>query len=168
MEIKIEKALPEDAEKILEYLKIVGGETDNLTFGAEGLSISIEEERDYIASLLDSTSSVMYVAKRANEIVGNASFSSMNRERLKHRGEMAVSVKRAEWNKGIGSMLIDYIIDFAKNIAHTEIISLEVRSDNARAIKLYEKYGFEKIGSFRGFFKINDEYVEFDLMNLYL
>ena len=114
MEIKIEKALPEDAENILEYLKIVGGETDNLTFGAEGMPISIEEERDYIASLLDSTSSVMCVAKRGNEIVGNASFSGMNRERLKHRGELAVSVKRAEWSKGIGSMLIDYIIDFAK------------------------------------------------------
>lgn len=168
MEIKIEKALPEDAENILEYLKIVGGETDNLTFGAEGMPISIEEERDYIASLLDSISSVMCVAKRGNEIVGNASFSGMNRERLKHRGELAVSVKRAEWSKGIGSMLIDYIIDFAKNIAHAEIISLEVRSDNTRAVKLYEKYGFEKIGSFPGFFKINDEYVEFDLMNLYL
>ena len=64
MEIKIEKALPEDAENILEYLKIVGGETDNLTFGAEGMPISIEEERDYIASLLDSTSPVMCGKKR--------------------------------------------------------------------------------------------------------
>ena len=64
MEIKIEKALPEDAENILEYLKIVGGETDNLTFGAEGMPISIEEERDYIASLLDSTSSVNVCGKK--------------------------------------------------------------------------------------------------------
>lgn len=168
MKIKIEKALPEDAVSILEYLKIVGGETDNLTFGAEGMAISVEAEIDYIASLIDSTQSVMYVAKRGNEIVGTASFSSMNRERLKHRGELAVSVKRAEWGKGIGSMLIDYIIDFAKNIAHAEIISLEVRSDNTRAIRLYEKYGFEKIGLFRGFFKINGAYVDFDLMNLYL
>lgn len=168
MEIKIEKALPEDAESILEYLKIVGEETENLTFGAEGMRISIEEERDYIASLLDSTSSVMYVAKRGREIVGSASFSGMSRERLKHRGELAVSVKRAEWGKGIGSMLLDRIIDFAKNIAQAEIISLEVRSDNVRAIKLYEKYGFQKIGSFPGFLKINGEYVDFDLMNLYL
>ncbi len=128
MKIKIEKALPEDAVSILEYLKIVGGETDNLTFGAEGMAISVEAEID----------------------------------------ELAVSVKRAEWGKGIGSMLIDYIIDFAKNIAHAEIISLEVRSDNTRAIRLYEKYGFEKIGLFRGFFKINGAYVDFDLMNLYL
>lgn len=168
MEIKIEKARPEDAEKILEYLKIVGGETDNLTFGAEGMPIPIDAERDYISSILNSTSSVMCVAKRGDEIVGNASFNGMTRERLKHRGELAVSVKQSEWSKGIGSKLIDYIIDFAKNTAHAEIISLEVRSDNVRAIKLYEKYGFEKIGSFRGFFKVNGVYVDFDLMNLYL
>lgn len=37
IEIKIEKARPEDAEKILDYLKIIGKETDNLTFGAREL-----------------------------------------------------------------------------------------------------------------------------------
>lgn len=29
----IRKARPEDAEKILAYLRQIGGETDNLTFG---------------------------------------------------------------------------------------------------------------------------------------
>ncbi len=53
-------------------------------------------------------------------------------------------------------------------MAYTEILSLEVRSDNVRAIRLYEKYGFQKIGQFKGFFKINGEYVDFDLMNLEL
>lgn len=168
MEIKIEKASPEDAEHLLEFLKTVGGETDNLTFGAEGLPISIENERDFIASSSNATSSVMYLAKKGNEIVGTAGFNGMQRERMKHRGELSVCVKRAEWGKGIGSMLIEAVIDFAKNTAHAEIISLEVRSDNIRAIKLYEKYGFEKIGDFRGFFKINGAYVDFDLMNLYM
>lgn len=168
VKIKIEKALPKDAEKILEYLKVVGEETDNLSFGAEGMPLSIEAESEYISSLFNSSSSVMFVAKKGDEIVGNARFNGLTRERLKHRGEMGVSVKQSEWSKGIGSKLIDHIIDFAKNTAHAEIISLEVRSDNVRAIKLYQKYGFEKIGSFHGFFKINGKYVDFDLMNLYL
>ena len=45
-------------------------------------------------------------------------------------------------------------------------MNLEVRSDNARAIRLYEKYGFRKLCTFPHFFKINGEYVDFDLMNL--
>ena len=75
---------------------------------------------------------------------------------------------KEEWGNGIGSKLMLFVIDFAKDVAHAEIVSLEVRSDNERAIKLYEKYGFEKIGTFKGFFKIDGEKVDFDLMNLYL
>ena len=49
-----------------------------------------------------------------------------------------------------------------------EQLNLEVRSDNARAIRLYEKYGFRKLCTFPHFFKINGEYIDFDLMNLEL
>lgn len=40
--IEIRKALASDAEAILAYCKAVGAESDNLTFGAEGVSITIE------------------------------------------------------------------------------------------------------------------------------
>ena len=50
----------------------------------------------------------------------------------------------------------------------SEIIFLEVRSDNEQAIALYKKFGFEKIGEFKGFFKINGKNIDFHLMNLYL
>lgn len=36
-ELVIRKATEEDAEKVLEYLNIIGGETDFLSFGIEGL-----------------------------------------------------------------------------------------------------------------------------------
>lgn len=35
----ITRARPEDAAALLDYLKIVGGETDNLSFGAEGVPL---------------------------------------------------------------------------------------------------------------------------------
>ena len=37
-----------------------------------------------------------------------------------------------------------------------------------RAIALYEKFGFQKIGHFPDFFRIHGESVDFELMNLYL
>ena len=168
MEITINKALPEDAAELIEYLKKVGGETDNLTFGSEGLPVTVEDERSYIESLVNSKASVLLTAKKDGSIVGIAGFTGNTRERMKHRGELAISVMKAEWGQGIGSRLIKKVIEFAKNEAKAEIISLEVRSDNEGAIRLYKKYGFEKIGHFKGFFKINGEYVDFDLMNLHL
>lgn len=41
--IIIRKAVPEDAEQLIECLKIVGGETENLTFGSEGMPVSVRE-----------------------------------------------------------------------------------------------------------------------------
>lgn len=64
-------------------------------------------------------------------------------------------------------MFIEKVIAFAKE-ANIKIILLEVRSDNKRAIHLYEKYGFEKIRYFKDFFMINGEGIDFELMNLYL
>ena len=58
-----------------------------------------------------------------------------------------------------------YILSFAKS-SGVEQINLEVRSDNNRAIALYKKFGFHKLCTFPGFFKINGELVDFDLMNL--
>lgn len=168
MNITIEKARPQDAERIIEYMKITGGESDNLTFGSEGLPISVEEEEAYLKSLLTSTSSTMLVAKKAGKIVGDVSFRGYERERMKHRGEIGISVLKSEWGQGIGSMLMEEILKFAKETAKAEIVSLEVRSDNERAIRLYKKFGFEKIGEYKGFFKINGTPIDFDLMNLYL
>ena len=153
--IIIEKARPEDTAELLRFLKAIGGETDNLTFGAEGLPVPPDEERKLLASLETSETSAMLTAKKSGKIVGNAHFTGMTRERLKHRGTIGISVLKSEWGQGIGTMLMEAVIDFARNTAHAEIISLEVKSDNVRAIKLYERFGFEKIGCFKGFLKIN-------------
>ena len=47
-------------------------------------------------------------------------------------------------------------------------ITLEERRSNQSAIHLYEKYGFEKFGTFKGYMKIRGEHIDFDFMNLYL
>ena len=164
MSIIIEKASPTDAASILEYLKQVGGETDNLTFGSEGMPFSVEAEEAFISGMENSYDDIMLIAKDNEKIVGCASLSRLPR-RMKHRGDFAVSVAKEYWNQGIGSMLLCRILDFAKENAF-EIIDLQVRSDNLKAIHLYEKYGFQKIGVHPAFFKINGEDISFDYMCL--
>ena len=166
--IEIRKALGFDAEAILAYCKAVGAESDNLTFGAEGVSITIEKEREYLESLLHSNKQLYLAAADGSEIVGTAVFSSFTKARLAHRAEISISVRKSMWGNHIGTSFMEEIIDFAKNTAGTEIISLEVRSDNERAIALYKKFGFQKIGTFDGFMKIGGNYVSCDIMALSL
>ena len=165
---EIRKATASDAENILEYCKIVGGETDNLTFGSEGISITVAKEQEYLESILHSDKQLYLIAVSNNEVVGTAVFSSYAKPRLAHRGELSISVKKSMWGKRIATQFMDEILYFAKNTAHIEIISLEVRSDNERAIALYKKFGFETVGTFDGFMKINGKDVSCDTMRLRL
>ncbi len=167
MNITIERAKPQDAAEMLEYLKDIGGESDNLTFGAEGLPFTAEQEQAWMEEIEDSTHSAVFVARMHGRIVGDASFMGSDRERIKHRGDIGVTVRREMWGKGIGRALMQTAIDFARN-AGVEIIHLEVRSDNTRAIRLYESLGFVKIGQYKGLLKIEGELIDCDLMNLYL
>ena len=166
MSVVIGKAGREDAAAMIDFLKTVGGETDNLTFGAEGLPITIEAEAAFIVSIENSFDDIMLLAKENGEIIGSASLNRMPR-RMSHIGDFSVSVLKKYWNKGVGRMLIDGILDFASENGF-EIINLQVRSDNKAAIHLYEKYGFKKIGTHPASFKINGEYIPFDYMYLTL
>lgn len=160
----IERAKSEDAAALLDYLKIIGGETDNLSFGAEGVPLSIEQEAAYLRGQAESKDNSQYIAKAGNEVVGTA---SLNRKpgRMSHRGEFGISVRKAYWGQGIASVLAEKILEFAAE-NNFEQLNLEVRSDNTRAIRLYEKYGFKKLCTFPAFFKLNGQYIDFDFMNL--
>ena len=168
MSITITKAHPSDAAELLEYLKVIGSESDNLTFGPDGILLTLEEEQEFLASELISPTSVTFVAKRSDKIIGNARFTGCTKARTKHRGDMGISVLKSEWGNGIGSMLMESLIDFAKNTAHAEVITLEVNQTNKRAIALYEKFGFKKTGTFEAYTKIDGKYLDFDMMIKYL
>ena len=97
----ITRARPEDAAALLDYLKIVGGETDNLSFGAEGVPLAPEEEQAYLRTQVDSPDHVQYLARVDGELIGTA---SLNRKpgRMRHRGVFGISLKRAWWGCGLG------------------------------------------------------------------
>ena len=161
--IMIKEARTEDAVKLIEYTKIVGAQTDNLSFGREGAGDTPEVE-EFIKRINLDSKSVMYFAWKNDDIVGCANISGMKR-RMSHRANFAISVSKSEWGRGIGSALLEKCISFAKD-NEIEIINLDTRSDNFRAISLYKKFGFVKIGRMPAFSKINGEYIDADLMYL--
>ena len=168
MNIIYREAEPSDAGKFLEYCKTVGGETDNLTFGAEGIPFSISQEADFIRKYSGNPDSVMLVAFDEGELIGTGAVSVVSgKPRFAHRREIAISVRKDYWGKGIGTGIMNVLMDFARK-SGAEVLELEVRSDNEAAISLYKKFGFEKIGTNEKFFKINGEFFAADYMNLYL
>ena len=167
MEIVYRSADVSDAENLLLYLKKVGSETDNLSYGSAGFRISKESEERFIRRFQNDQNSLMLVAVCDGEIVANSSIESNRILRYSHRAELSITVLRDFWGRGIGTRLMKEMIDFSRGVG-IEVLHLEVRSDNLRAKYLYEKFGFKKYATFHKFFKIDDEYYDADFMNLYI
>ena len=61
---------------------------------------------------------------------------------------------------GIGSALLGALVDTADNWLAIKRLELTVYADNAAAIGLYEKFGFETEGRLRAFAFRNGEYID--------
>lgn len=166
MEVIIREAKKEDAKRLLELMKIFGSESDNLTFGSEGMNLSVEEEEAFLENKHLSDNSVMYVATVDDEIVGSATVSGYT-NRMAHRANLGISVLKKYWNQKIGTKLMEAIISYCKE-HKIEQIDLEVRCDNIGAISLYKKYGFQVFGTYPGYFKLDNQYIDFYYMVLLL
>ena len=163
-EFEIRPVGPADAEQMLAYLKRIGGESDNLTFGPEGIPFTVEKERAFLQARAEDPRSVMLGVWHGGELIADGSVTALSR-RMSHRGELGIAVAKKYWNRGVGSMLMEQLIRFAKE-AGLEWLDLDVRSDNAAAIHLYEKFGFRRVGTRPAYFKIGNEYFDFDIMTL--
>ncbi|MFD7430879.1 ribosomal protein S18-alanine N-acetyltransferase [Streptomyces sp. NPDC059814] len=63
-----------------------------------------------------------------------------------------IAVSRDHWGGGLGSELLTDLLKHATAFECAEVL-LEVRVDNTRAQKLYERFGFEPIGFRRGYYQ---------------
>jgi len=97
---------------------------------------------EILKSELESNNSYFFVAKNiSGEIVGFAGIKII----LDEADIMNIVVKKDFRNNGIGALLLDYLISYSKSI-DLKTITLEVNEINIPAIKLYEKFNFEKLG----------------------
>jgi len=64
---------------------------------------------------------------------------------------MNIVVRKDCRNQGIGTMLIQKLINMSKE-SNMDILTLEVNETNLFAIRLYEKCGFKKVGIRRNYY----------------
>ena len=167
MNIIYREAAATDASALLLHQATVGGETDNLSFDQFTFNISPEKEARFIDRFSKSDRDVMLVALDGEKIVGNGIIECERAKRYSHRATLSITVLREYWGQGIGAHLMEMMIKHSREKG-IDVVSLEVRADNLRAIALYEKFGFETIGVYKKFFKISDVFYDAYLMQLLL
>ena len=160
----IREAVPEDAPVLLRYVHQISHESDFLSFGPGEFELSEEEEAGFLKSSLEASHRIYFIAFDGHQVVGTVNFSAGVRPRVRHTGELGLSVAKSHWGRGIGTQLMQHLISWAE--AHAEInrLQLHVRVDNVRAIRLYERLGFEREGTVLRAMKIGDTYFDSHIM----
>ncbi len=164
--VMIRKVNKSDAKALIDYLNVIGGESDFLTFGVGEFDGSIEQEEEFIENAQKSENSLFIIAEVDGKVIGNLNFSGGPRERNAHTGEFGVSVLKEYWGNHIGEELIKYLISWSKSSGIIKKINLRVRTDNTRGINLYRKLGFLEEGKIKREFLINGEFYDSLLMGL--
>ena len=138
---------PEDAPLMLQYMKIMLGETPFMLRTPEEFDYTAEEEAAILTRKRDDPRSLMLVAEMDGRIIASADVSSRGpKSRLLHRSELGISILKDYWHLGLGSALMERLIAFAQRSGY-EQIELTVESKNRRAVNLYMKYGFTVFGT---------------------
>ncbi len=166
--LDISEAVREDAAEILEYFKAVCGESDNLMFGAEDISMTVEDEERFIEEYENAEYSIFLVGRIEGKIVSTVAITSGAQPRVAHNYSIGMSVLKDYWGHGIGTLMMIAVLDYCRITEHCKCVQLGVKADNAAAIGLYEKMGFEEVGRHKDHIMVGETYYDMILMDLHL
>lgn len=145
-EIVIRNAETSDAKELLDEFLLTHEETDYLLSYTDENTFTVQDEAAFIQKSIDSDRDIQLVAIYNGKLVGSSGVESIGAQyKLKHRANFGISILKAYWGLGIGTILTNACISCAKSAGYLQL-ELEVVSDNEKAYSLYKKLGFEEMG----------------------
>jgi L-phenylalanine/L-methionine N-acetyltransferase len=99
------------------------------------------------------------VVEMDGRIVANGGMTRFEGRR-QHAANLGMGVHDDFTGRGIGTFLMAAMLDAADNWHDIKRMELTVYTDNDAAIRLYEKFGFEKEGLFKSFGYRDGQYVD--------
>lgn len=164
----IREAREDDAEAMVAYMGEIGGESDFLTYGANDSRHTVEEEKQFLLKMKELPNSLFLAGFVRGGLACTANLLAEQKVRLAHNAEFGVSVRKQYWHLGAASALLAEILSFAKRNPVLKVIHLGVYDSNVRAVRLYEKFGFQKAGCHKDYFNVGGVFHDEILMDFIL
>lgn len=164
-EIVIRYPAKKDLRAMREYINTLSQERTFIRY--QGEEVSLEEETKYLDSQLEKISqkrAVLLLVSCEGKLIGISGID-MKDKIEKHIGVLGISIAKDFRGEGIGSKLMELVIEEAeKNLTGLEIITLEVFSNNDLAKEMYQKFRFVEYGNLPKGVKLENGYTDHKYM----
>lgn len=161
--LKIRVAKITDAGAIINLLEELKCDSDNMIYSGDELALSVEQEQKIIKWFATNPNNEMLVAEVDCQIIALITIEGESYKRVKHNAELALVIKRKFWGQGVGNVLLNEAIVYAKILGKTNL-QIKVKADNFPAINLYHKFGFQQVGTLNNYFINGNQQIDLLIM----
>lgn len=154
----------DDARGLMQLINGIINEDDYITINKK---VTLKKEIEWLDKLLESINKkekIMLIAEVDGKLVGNSE-AGKGIGRSSHVSTFGISIIDGYREEGIGKIIAKEVIRAAKRELGSKIMTLDVIADNKRAISLYKKIGFKKIGILPKAHKRKNHYI--DVLKMY-
>lgn len=135
-----------DAKQMIAYLTELPHTTDYMLRYPEEADFDLLEEQQMLERMGNDPLAAFIACFSGDRIIGNVGlYPVLQYKKMRHRCEIGIGVCAAYRGQGVGSILLEQAIAYAKSLGY-EQMELDVVSENKAALALYQKFGFQKVG----------------------
>lgn len=157
-----------DAAGILLHMEACDRESTFLSRKPGESHTSLADEINLIRRYEEADNALFLVAEQDDRLIGTLTYTGWRFTRMRHTGRFGMSLRKSHWSHGIGGLMLDSLIDWARRNGITRKIGLEVQHVNERAIALYLGRGFVEEGRLKREMRIGGQWIDLIQMGLWL
>ena len=141
-ELLIREAEVEDAAALVSFLNRVSVETDFTSLDGDGILLTSEEMAIFLNKQASWDNQITLLAFLNDKIAGIVNITADQRKRVRHIGDLFIVIGKKYWNNGLGSLLLEEVVEWAQASGILRRLQLTVQTRNQAAVHLYQKHGF--------------------------
>ncbi len=144
--VLIREATTHEADELRCVVKEYVEESEFIPYAENEYQLSLEDETKWIESFHQVPNSLLLLALVDGKIVGNITLTGNKRKQLQHTAIVGLGMLKPFRGKGLGRLLFEAAIGWAKDDSGLESLTLELNEANEVGRKLYESLGFIQVG----------------------
>jgi len=151
--VSIRECLASESASLLTLIRQYLQTSPFLLLQAYEFQMDEQTEYSWIQDINNKKNSLLLVATYDGKFIANLDLTGGARERIQHTAVLGMGILDEWRNMGLGSILLQTAIQWAKKNPILEKLWLQVYAENEAAIHLYAKMGFEIEGVQKKFIK---------------